>query len=60
MANHCQCVPVCIVAESCLTLCNPLDCSPSGSFVHTGVGCHVLLQGIFPTQESNLRHLHLL
>ena len=37
-----------------------MDCSPPGSSVHgdspgknTGVGCHFLLQGIFPTQESN-------
>ena len=43
------------------TLCGPVDCSPPGSSVHgnspgrnTGVGCHVLLQGIFPTQSSNL------
>ena len=39
-----------------LTLRDPKDCSLSGSFVHgdspgknTGVGCHALLQGIFPT-----------
>ena len=37
-----------------------MDCSPPGSFVrgdslgkNTGVGCHALLQGIFPTQGSN-------
>ena len=37
-----------------------MDCSSPGSSVHgdspgenTGVGCHVLLQGIFPTQGSN-------
>ena len=48
-----------------LTLCNPLDCSPPGSSVHgdslgrnTGVGCHSLLQGIFPTQRSNPGLLH--
>ena len=48
------------VAQSCLTLCDPMDCSLPGSSVHgifpgnsTGVGCHFLLQGIFPTQESN-------
>ena len=36
-----------------------------GSSVHgdspcknTEVGCHALLQGIFPTQESNLGRLH--
>ena len=27
---------------------------------NTGEGCHFLLQGIFPTQGSNLRLLHLL
>ena len=43
--------------QSCLTLCDPINCSPPGSSVHgdspcknTGVGCHALLQGIFPTQ----------
>ena len=24
----------CLVAQSCLTLCNPMDCSPPGSFIH--------------------------
>ena len=24
----------CLVAKSCLTLCNPMDCSPPGSSVH--------------------------
>ena len=48
-------------SKSCLTLCDPMDSSPPGSFVHgdspgksTGVGCHFLLQGIFPTKGSNL------
>ena len=51
---------VCLVAQSCPTLFNITDCSLSGSSVHggspgkdTGVGCHTLLQGIFPTQGSN-------
>ena len=51
---------LCLVSQSCRTLCYPMDCSPSGSSVHgdsigknTGVGCHALLQGIFPTQGSN-------
>ena len=46
--------------QSCLTLCNPMDCSLPGSSVHgnssdknIGVGCHALLQGIFLTQGSN-------
>ena len=37
-----------------------MDCSPPHSSVHgdspgnsTGLGCYALLQGIFPTQESN-------
>ena len=52
--------------QSCLTLCDATDCRPPGSSVHrdsgnnTGVGCHVLLQGLFPTQGSNLHLLHLL
>ena len=44
------------VSQLCPTLCDPTDCSPPGSSVHgdspgkdTGVGCHFLLQGIFPT-----------
>ena len=48
------------VAQSCLTLCDPMDCSPQVSSVHgdppgknTGVGCHALLQGIFRTQGLN-------
>ena len=51
---------LCLVAQSCPTLCDPMDCSLLGSSVHgdspgknTGVGCHALLQGIFPTQGSN-------
>ena len=46
------------VTQSCPTLCDPMDCSQSGSSVHgifqsTGVGCHILLQGILPTQGLN-------
>ena len=54
-----------LVTQSCLTLCDPRDCSPPGSSVHghppgkhTGVGCHALLQGIFPTQRLNPSLLH--
>ena len=42
-----------------------MACSPPGSSVHgdspsksIGVGCHALLQGIFPTQASNSGLLH--
>ena len=30
----CVCVCVCVCAQSCPTLCNPMDCSPPGSSVH--------------------------
>ena len=50
---------LCLVAQSCPTLCDSMDCSPPGSSIHgdsppksTGVGCHAFLQGIFPTQGS--------
>ena len=50
--------------QSCLTLCDPMDCSLPGSSVHgilqAEVGCHALLQGIFPTQGLNPRILCLL
>ena len=40
--------------QSCLTLCDPMDNSPwAYPSKNTGVGCHLLLQGIFPTQGSN-------
>ena len=48
-------------------LCDTMDCSPPGSSVpgdspgkNTGVSTHSLLQGIFPTQESNQHLLYLL
>ena len=51
---------MCLVIQSCPTLCDPTDCSPPGSSVHgdfpgknTGVGCRALLQRIFTTQGSN-------
>ena len=52
-----------LVAQPCPTLCDPRDCSPPGSSVHgtgknTGVGCHTLLQGTFPTQGLNPGLLH--
>ena len=58
--------------QSCPTLCNPMDCSLTGSPVHgilhpwdppgknTRVGCHFLLPGILSTQRSNVHLLCLL
>ena len=53
--------------QLCPTLCDPMNFSPLGSSLHgdspgrdTGLGCCALLQGIFPTQGSNLSLLWLL
>ena len=54
--SQCACMLSCF---SCVLLSR--DCNPPGSSVHgdspgknSGVGCHALLQQIFPTQGSNL------
>ena len=53
------------VAQSCPTLCHPMDGSPPGYSINgifpgknTGVGCHFLLSKIasFQQQQENLRH----
>ena len=47
------------VTNSCQTLCDPMDwlarllCPWDSPGKSSGVGCHFLLQGIFPTQGSN-------
>ena len=48
------------VAQSCPTLCNPVDCSPPGSSIHRILQARILewvtisfSRGIFPTQGSN-------
>ena len=55
---------MCSVAQLCPTLFDLMDCSPPGSSAHgsfsgknTGVDCLFFLQGIFPTQESDLHLL---
>ena len=47
-----RCTELCLVAQSCPTLSDPMDCSLPGSSVHgdspgknTGMGCHDLLRG---------------
>ena len=47
-----------LVAQSCLTLCNPMVCPWNSLGKHTRVGCHSLLQGTFSTQGSNQGLLH--
>ena len=53
--------------QSCLTLCDPVDCNLPGSSLHGdspgknfGVDCYAFLQGIFLTQGLNLYLLCLL
>ena len=51
---------MCLVAQLCLTLCGPMDCSPPDSSV-SGISqarilewlCHFLLQGISLSQGLN-------
>ena len=50
-----------LIPQSHPTLCNLMDCGLPGNFCprnspgkNTGMGCHFLLQWIFPTQGSNL------
>ena len=61
----CHCAVLCLVTQSCPTLCDPMYCSPPGSSVHgdspgknIGVGCHALFQGIVPSQGLNPGLLH--
>ena len=51
---------LCLITQLCPILCYRMDCTLPGSSVqwdssgnNTGMGCHALLQGIFPTQGSN-------
>ena len=57
-----MCDVLCLIAQSCPILCDPMDCSPPGSSLHgdspgkiTGVGCHALLQGIFKPRSPTLQ-----
>ena len=58
---------LCAVTQLYLSLCDPMDCRPARLLCpwdspgrNTGVGCHALLQGIFPTWGLNPRLFHLL
>ena len=43
-----------LVDQLCLTLCNPMGCPWDSPGKNTGVDCHSLLQGVFPTQGRSL------
>ena len=62
-ASNSMCILHVKSLQSCPTLWDTMDCSLTGSSVYgdspgknTRVGCHALLQDIFPTQRLN-RHL---
>ena len=55
---------LCLVAQSCLILCDSMDCSRPSSSVHgdslgknTRVGCHALLWGVFPRDRTQASHI---
>ena len=57
--SHCAVLSHSVMSNSVMS--DSMDCSPPDPSVHgdssgknTGVGCHALLQGIFPTQGLNL------
>ena len=59
-----DCPVLCLVAQSCPTLYDLMDCSPLGSSVHgdspgknTGMGCHFLLQCMKVKSESEVAQL---
>ena len=44
----------CVCAQSCPTLCNPMDCSPPGSFTH-GISQAIFWSGLpFPTSDPEI------
>ena len=55
---------LCVLSQSCSTLCIPwtlaaqTPLSMGSCRKKTGVGCHFLLQRVFPTLEANLHLLH--
>ena len=49
----CVCVCVCVlVIQSCLTFCDPMDCSQSGFSVH-GI-LQARIRSVFPFQSPNI------
>ena len=57
-----RCAVLCLVAQLCLTLCDPMDCSPPGSSVHgdppgknTGVDCPCPPLGDLPSSGPEPR-----
>ena len=53
-------LPVCAVAQSCLTLCGPMDCSPPGSSAHGIFQARVLKWVAIARQNENHNHRKLI
>ena len=44
---------MCLVAQSCLTLCNPMDCSPPGSSHHGILQARILEWVVMPFSRGS-------
>ena len=44
---------LCLVTQSCLTLCNPMDCSPAGSSVHGILLARILEWVVMPSSRGS-------
>ena len=51
--NHC--IGACMHAQSCSTLCNPMDCSPPGSSVHEILQARILECIAVPSSRGSSR-----
>ena len=49
------CVCVCVCAQSCLTLCDPMECSPPGSSVHGILQARTLERVAMPSSRGSSR-----
>ena len=65
LGDQLLCVWMCLVTQSCLTLCNLIGCSPPGSSVHGILQARILewvaipfIQATFLTQGLDPRVLH--
>ena len=46
-------VHACLVTQSCMTLCDPLDCSPPGSSVHEIIQARILEWVVMPSSRES-------
>ena len=50
------CTVLCLATQSCLTLCNPMDCSPPGSSVHETLQARTLEWVAMPSSMPSILH----